>query len=597
MGGLADVIAAGLRSPNLQVENPMVAYQQYQQAQALKAEAAERQAATQTQDQQQQLTAIQIQEAQQAQQSQAALMRAYSEVYGGATAPQAALQGSLPGPAGAAPQAGPQVQPQGGALAPGIVGVPASALAPQGAPQGAPVGQLSPSQSDQVVSRALQYGATPQAIQNFQTGQLAYRKSLTETNEKDLELQDKHSAEALNIVAPLAKLPPDQLAKAWTPAMSVVLKRGDVNPDDLGKLGLDPNTPPDSQHLQFLVSVLNGHKNEIAQEQENRKIAAQETEAGAKQTEAQTGAAKQAAEQPGQAAQSDIAVSKANAIKMWQQNPQDLFSTVDNIFPPNVPGNAIRNGNYKSMLKFAVGQGDFDAVNKIMEKANDEAGDIAKQTNPLVQKGKIDVSAAEGRAHAAATIAAQQQQYAGTPMANVPPHLVQAAATDYKKATDAHDEAVQAADDLQTFTNLARQGNKVAYAYAPVEGVLTLNTGRGVKRVNMPEIESYGGAGSAMDRLKGWLGKQTSGASIPADVLNDMDTLHQAIRGNADNVYANKVDSTNKTFGSNFQPIVRPKTQQSGGGTKPTITTKAQHDALPSGTHYIGSDGNEYVKK
>jgi hypothetical protein len=419
---------------------------------------------------------------------------------------------------------------------------------------------------------------------------LAYRKSLTDAKKDDLELQDKQALDALNVIAPLAKLPPDVLAQQWGPAMSLVMQRGDVGPKDLAKLGVDPTTPPDQLHLNFLLAVLNGHQNEVKQEQQNREIAA-------KEKEADTAAAKQAAEQPGQAAQSDIAISRANAVKMWQQNPQDLFSTVDNIFPPQVPGNAIRNGNYKSMLKFAVGQGDFDAVNKIMEKANDEAGDIAKQTNPLVQKGKIDVSAAEGRAHAAATIAAQQQQYAGTPMANVPPHLVQAAATDYKKATDAHDEAVQAADDLQTFTNLARQGNRVAYAYAPVEGVLTLNTGRGVKRVNMPEIESYGGAGSAMDRLKGWLGKQTSGASIPADVLNDMDTLHQAIRGNADNVYANKVDSTNKTFGSNFQPIVRPKTQQSGGGTKPTITTKAQHDALPSGTHYIGGDGNEYVKK
>jgi hypothetical protein len=574
----------------------MTQYAQYQQAQSAQADAALRQQQAQTQQQLTQQEQIKVQEMQQQQQSQDALKRAYMEVYaGGATAPQAV------------PQANSQAVPQGreltsgqsgGALAPGMVGVPGSALAPQvapqgapqGGPQGGPVGQLPQSQSDAVARLALKYGATPGAVQTFQTAQLAYHKSLTDSSKDDLDLQDKHSAEALNIFGPLAQLPPAQLAQQWNPAMSLVLKRGDVSTDDLAKIGIDPSTVPDAQHLQFLVSMLNGHQNDVNQEQKNREIAAKETEAN-------TGATKEAAEQPGQAAASDIAVSKSNAVKGWQQNPQNLLSTVDNIFPPQVPGNAIRNGNYKSMLRFAIGQGDFDGVNKIMEKANDEAGDIAKQTNPLVQQGKIAVSAAEGKAHAAATIAAQQAQYAGTPMANVPPHLVQAAATDYKKATDDHDGAVQAADDMQTFTNLARQGNKIAYAYSPVEGVLTLNTGRGVKRVNMSEIEAYGGAGSAMDRVKGWLGKQTSGASIPASVLNDMDTLHQAIRGNADNLYANKVDSTNKTFGSNFQPIVRPKAQQSAGGATvpPNVKTLLSQPNVTPGVHKL-SDGTSWMK-
>ncbi len=40
----------------------------------------------------------------------------------------------------------------------------------------------------------------------------------------------------------------------------------------------------------------------------------------------------------------------------------------------------------------------------------------------------------------------------------------------------------------------AKKGNKLAYAYEPVLGVLTINTAAGVKLINMPEITSYAGA-------------------------------------------------------------------------------------------------------
>jgi hypothetical protein len=564
-----------LHSPNLQVENPMQAYQQYQQAQAAKAEADERAQLTQEQ-------VLKNQETQQAMQSQQALMRAYTEVYGGGNAGN----GSPSLLAGSAGAPTPQPIPAGPAAAPVPQAIPAgpgSVPVPQTIPDGPPL-----SRTDDVIRRALQYGATPQAIQAFQTSQLAYKKSLTDSKKDDLELQDKQSTDALNIVGPLSKLPPDQLAKQWGPAMSVVLGRGDFPPGDLAKIGLDPNTPPDPQHLQFLVSVLNGHQNEIKQEQQNRELAA-------KEKEADTAAQKQANEAPGQVAQSDILAAKADAMKGFKQNPQGLLSQVDSIFPPDVPGNSGPNIRYRQQLQFALGRGDFDEVNKIMDAANAEAGTVAKETNPLVQQNKLATSAAEGRAHAAATIAAQQAQYAGTPLATVPPHMAQAAANHYSKVTDAHEDAVQAADDLQTFTNLARSGNKVAYAYSPVEGVLSLNTGRGVKRVNMPEIESYGGAGSALDRIKGFLGKQVSGASIPPDVLDDMDTLHQAVRQNADKAYASKVAAGNATFGSTYKPMVHPQDTSSPSTVPPEVKTLLSRPGVAPGVHKL-SDGTSWMK-
>jgi hypothetical protein len=166
----------------------------------------------------------------------------------------------------------------------------------------------------------------------------------------------------------------------------------------------------------------------------------------------------------------------------------------------------------------------------------------------------------------------------------VAPHLVAPAAAAAEKAGNEYGDAVAAARDMKTFVDLAKAGNKIAYAYSPTEGVLTLNTARGVKRVNMAEIGSYGGAGSAADRVMGFLGKQASGASIPDNVLNDMDSLHQAIAGNAKRTYANKLKNTNQTYGSSFQPV------EMGGGT---VKMKA-----PNGqTKDVSPDEVEHYKK
>jgi hypothetical protein len=154
-------------------------------------------------------------------------------------------------------------------------------------------------------------------------------------------------------------------------------------------------------------------------------------------------------------------------------------------------------------------------------------------------------------------IAAAQAGVAGSNSAlrGVPPHLVPAATADATKVGQEFMDATAAARDMKTFVDLAKSGNKIAYAYSPTEGVLTLNTARGVKRVNMAEIGSYSGAGSAQDRIMAFLGKQTSGASIPDDVLNDMATLHQSIAANAQQTYGSKLKVINQNYGSSFQPV------------------------------------------
>ena len=173
----------------------------------------------------------------------------------------------------------------------------------------------------------------------------------------------------------------------------------------------------------------------------------------------------------------------------------------------------------------------------------------AAQGDPTAQKALT----LETNQKLAVAKAAQQGLPAG--LANVAPHLVAPAAADAQKAGADYVNAKQGADDMQTFVSLAKSGNKIAYAYAPTEGVLSFNTSRGVKRVNLPEIQSYGGAGSAGDRVAAFFGKNISGASIPDDILNDMASIHEAVRANAQKAYGDRLQVINSTYGSSFKPV------------------------------------------
>jgi hypothetical protein len=188
---------------------------------------------------------------------------------------------------------------------------------------------------------------------------------------------------------------------------------------------------------------------------------------------------------------------------------------------------------------------------------------------------------------------------AGSPaLSGVAPRSVQAASADYQKSGKDLANAVAAQQEMQDMVNLMRSRNKVAYAYSPVTGVLTINSANGTKRVNMAEIEQYGGAGSALDRIKGWIGKQASGESVPANIVDAMQEVHSTLGQVAQQKHANEVKVINQTYGSKFDPMDL-KVQNSSAASARTIATpksKADYDALPSGAHYM-KNGVEMIKQ
>lgn len=155
-----------------------------------------------------------------------------------------------------------------------------------------------------------------------------------------------------------------------------------------------------------------------------------------------------------------------------------------------------------------------------------------------------------------------------------------------QKAADEHGKAQAAAADMKTFIDLAKGGNKEAYAYMSPEGVLTLNTARGVTRVNRQEMDAYAGAGSFFDQVAAKVGKLTKGESIPPGILGDIQQLHERIAGNADDTYNAKLSSINQNYHANFQaapkrtaPSSGPALPNGGGKTIDAATAKQFYDA------------------
>jgi hypothetical protein len=192
-------------------------------------------------------------------------------------------------------------------------------------------------------------------------------------------------------------------------------------------------------------------------------------------------------------------------------------------------------------------------TNKNNADAAQKQGEATKLqlTNPFAaQQAQATANETTARARLEQNQADAIQQH--PEIANVLPHLVPAATKEIADAGKAYSKTVAGGRDMQSFYDMANAGNTIAYAYNPVLGVLNLNTEHGTTRVNMAEIHSYGGAGSALDRVEGFFGKQTSGASIPKNVLQDMLSVSKQMTANARDKYADDVKVTNSTYKSNF---------------------------------------------
>ena len=337
----------------------------------------------------------------------------------------------------------------------------------------------------------------------------------------------------------------------------------------------------------------------------------QQAKALVKQATAQMLSSQQATSQKDQA-DAALATSKAqreqmvnDLMKKGQQAPTNGQHPVDAILGGVDPqAAAAMKPAYDSLMAQPPDEnGRHPAADTILEAAAKHASEIAMAQNPAMTKAKADdaaaIETATGpiKARTAATTEAaiapikvntavqtEIQKAAQAPGAFSPvidPAARAKAIDDYQKSSSEYADKVGQAKQLADFVSAAQSGNKAAPGLIPIAEVRQL-----VNRVNRQELQSVSNsAGSAYDRLQGFLGKYTEGQPIPPQVLSDTKAISQTMQQAAQRTYGYKVQLNRQTYGSKAQPVDLDNGSQAGGKL-PEIGDQASYDKLPKGAQY-----------
>ncbi len=160
--------------------------------------------------------------------------------------------------------------------------------------------------------------------------------------------------------------------------------------------------------------------------------------------------------------------------------------------------------------------------------------------------------------------------------------------SDAAKTQKDYSDALNKTQTLLSTINAAQKGNKAAPAIIPIEQVQSVLSNGRVNRQELQAVSSN--AGSIIDRLEGKVNGLVSGQPIPADILRDTASLASIQQQAAQRSYQTGLSNL-KMRGADISKISPPPI-----AGMPHVTSKAQFDALPSGTLYTEDDGNQYRK-
>lgn len=185
--------------------------------------------------------------------------------------------------------------------------------------------QESGGNMDQMLQLAPKYGATPNDMVALQQHVLATKQAVQKLGSDELELHDKKADVAAGHLNALLQQPEDQAAQQWAPTIAGLVKDEDLKPEELKAAGLDPAQYPGHQAVQQFMLGLNGYKQQIAQEQKNREVAAAELKA---QAEAQSSGAT-VAEKNVETIQKQRALDAAALATAAKQGPAQLQTALE----------------------------------------------------------------------------------------------------------------------------------------------------------------------------------------------------------------------------------------------------------------------------
>ncbi len=277
------------------------------------------------------------------------------------------------------------------------------------------------------------------------------------------------------------------------------------------------------------------------------------------------------AKTPGEVAESSKKELVTQAMKDALANPQQGAALIDGALPATLDPQV--NASYKAAWQAAMQSGNIEGAAHIVAAAAGHAAKIAEATNPIIRQGKAAEAAAVENATLpgkVATAAAIERATGPIRTANevqkqieiaknspdafapvVDPRSRMQAIGNYEKDSKEYADKVADAQRLKDFIAAAQSGNKAAPGLIPMSEVRML-----VNRVNRQELQGVSSAaGSAKDRVEGFLGKWTEGQPIPPAILKDTAAIADTMAAAARRTYEYKVQVTNNTYGSKAKPI------------------------------------------
>lgn len=383
-------------------------------------------------------------------------------------------------------------------------------------------------------------GVSGKGIMAAQNQLLEHQKTVLGMTKDQIANQQEVSGNIYNgIDGIIGETDPNKRAQAITPLLQTAAKNNIIPPQQAAQMLANVGSITDDQLKAFQhgLGVSSGFMEAVAKQQEAKYKVVNGT-------------------------LMDVSGTTPKPAMAGQLNPQQWSDAVDSVVPPSGANQAL-NTRTKSQVNFYVQQGNLEGAQKAISQASEQVGAIEKETNPQVQQNKIATAAAEGAARA--NIEAQTARGSDAALAQVPPHLVGPASAAANKAGQDYAQANSVSQRIAEMLKDARSGNVVSYQLLPQEGALQLTTSQGVKRINMAEIQNYGG-GSLWQDLQGHIGKALTGQSIPPSVLNDMSQIQDLMARGSDVKYANELNTINQTYGSKFKPVQMQNMAPAGGG-------------------------------
>ena len=212
-----------------------------------------------------------------------------------------------------------------------------------------------------------------------------------------------------------------------------------------------------------------------------------------------------------------------------------------------------------NQLIHGVASPDIEAFKSYIAKGGDPAGFPAWKAQQVSQaEAPVRIATAQAEGISRANIEAQIARGSNAALAQVPPHLVAPASAAATKAGEDYAQAQSVSQRLEAMMKDAEKGNVVSYQLLPQEGALQLTTSQGVHRINMAEIQNYGG-GSLWQKMEGHIGKALTGESIPQSVLDDMKEMQKIQAEGSQTKYNNALKTINTNYGSTFNPVEMSK--------------------------------------